>query len=68
MEKTKRYCPKLASKEMFKYRTHITNAMELRGKTPEGKRRIIEAANGELFYIFGNKLVSKPWLSYEEQL
>ena len=55
-------------KEMFSYNTQITNALENRGKTPESKRRIIEAANGQLFYIFGNKLVSKPWLTYEEQL
>lgn len=53
-------------KEMFKYKNNITHALELLVAV-ESKRRIIEVANGSLWYIFGYKLESKPWLTYEEK-
>jgi len=56
----------LKNREMFKNRNHITHLMEIRGKTLYAKRKIIITANTPLFYIFGYKLVDKPWLSYEE--
>ena len=62
-----RYRPKSAFKEMFKYRNHITHMMKIRGKTVEKKREMIETSSGPLWYIFGYKLVDKPWLTYEER-
>ena len=55
-----------SNREMFKNRNHITQLMLIRGKTLEAKRKIIMTANTPLFYIFGYKLESKPWLTYEE--
>jgi hypothetical protein len=54
------------NREMFKNRSHITQLMLIRGKTLEAKRKIVMTANTPLFYIFGYKLESKPWLTYEE--
>ena len=56
----------LKNREMFKNRSHITQLMEIRGKTLYAKRKIIIIANTPLFYIFGYTLESKPWLTYEE--
>jgi hypothetical protein len=55
-----------SNREMFKNRNNITQLMAVRGKTLEAKRKIIMTANTPLFYIFGYKLESKPWLTYEE--
>ena len=62
----RRYRPKSEFKEMFKYRNHITNTLE-KLIAIESKRRIIEVSSGALWYIFGYKLESKPWLTYEEK-
>lgn len=56
----------LKNREMFKNRNHITQLMDIRGKTLYAKRKIIMTANTPLFYIFGYTLESKPWLTYEE--
>ena len=61
----KRYRPKSEFKEMFKYRNHITSTLE-KLVAIESKRRIIEVSSGPLWYIFGYKLESKPWLTYKE--
>ena len=62
----RRYRPKSEFKEMFKYRNHITSTLE-KLVAIESKRRIIEVSSGPLWYIFGYKLESKPWLTYEEK-
>jgi hypothetical protein len=62
----KNYRPKSAIKEMFRYRNHITHTLE-KLTAIESKRRIIEVSSGPLWYIFGYKLVSKPWLTYLER-
>lgn len=47
--------------EMFKNRNHIT--FDIQHLTADQKREeIVKFA--PLFYIFGYKLVAKPWLSY----
>ena len=61
----RRYRPKFEFREMFKYRNHITSTLE-KLVAIESKRRIIEVSSGPLWYIFGYKLESKPWLTYEE--
>jgi len=33
----------------------------------DAKRKAIEEFSGPLFYVFGYKLRSKPWLTYWEQ-
>ena len=58
-----RYRPKSPFKEMFKYKNHITHTLE-KLVAIESKRRIVEVSSGPLWYIFGYKLVSKPWLTY----
>ena len=62
----KRIRTKSAFKEMFKYKNHITHTLE-KLIAIESKRRIVEVSSGSLWYIFGYKLVSKPWLTYEER-
>lgn len=42
--------------DMFTHRNHITWLMDRRAKRVESKRKIVELANGRLFYIFGYKL------------
>ena len=61
----KRIRTKSAFKEMFKYKNHITHTLE-KLVAIESKRRVIEVSSGSLWYIFGYKLVSKPWLNYGE--
>jgi hypothetical protein len=61
----RKYRPKSEFKEMFKYRNQITSTLE-KLVAIESKRRIIEVSSGPLWYIFGYKLESKPWLTYEE--
>jgi len=60
-----KYRPKSAFKEMFKYKNHITHTLE-KLVAIESKRRIVEVSSGPLWYIFGYKLESKPWLTYGE--
>jgi hypothetical protein len=54
----------MKNREIFKNRSHITNSLKIRGTTLKAKRKIIMIANTPLFYIFGYKLESKPWLPY----
>lgn len=42
--------------DLFTHKNHITWLMARRARNPETKRKIIELANGKLFYIFGHKL------------
>jgi hypothetical protein len=42
--------------DLFTHKNHITWLMARRARSPEAKRRIIEMANGKLFYIFGYTL------------
>ena len=62
----KRYREKSAFREMFRYKNHITHTLE-KLTSIDSKRRIIEQSSGSLWYIFGYKLESKPWLTYEER-
>ena len=57
----------LKNREMFKNRNHITHLLN-DCPNVEAKRKIIVRANTPLFYIFGYKLIDKPWLSYKERL
>ena len=63
---TKRYRPKSATKEMFKYRNHITHTLE-KFSSIDSKREAIVKSSGPLWYIFGYELKSRPWLNYMEQ-
>ena len=45
--------------EMFTHKNSITYSMERRAAKVESKRRIVELANGPLFYIFGYNLTNK---------
>jgi hypothetical protein len=49
--------------DMFKNRNHIT--FDIQHLTPDQKRQEIQKF-APLHYIFGYKLVSKPWLTYKE--
>jgi hypothetical protein len=49
--------------DMFKNRNHIT--FDIQHLTADEKRKEIEKFS-PLFYIFGYKLESKPWLTYGE--
>ena len=62
----KRIRTKSAFREMFKYKNHITHTLE-KLVAIESKRRVIEVSSGPLWYIFGYKLESKPWLTYLEK-
>jgi hypothetical protein len=42
--------------DLFTHKNHITWLMARRARSPEAKRKIIEMANGKLFYIFGYTL------------
>ena len=50
--------------EMFKNKNHII--FDIQHLTAQEKRKEIEKFS-PLHYIFGNKLVAKPWLNYEER-
>ena len=56
------------NREMFKNRNNIDHLMTVRGTTLKAKRKIVMVANTPLFYIFGYKLKSKPWVKYGEEL
>lgn len=56
------------NREMFKNRNNIDHLMEVRGTTLKAKRKIVMVANTPLFYIFGYKLESKPWIKYGEEV
>ena len=56
------------NREMFKNRNNIDHLMTVRGTTLKAKRKIVMVANTPLFYIFGYKLESKPWVEYGEEL
>lgn len=56
------------NREMFKNRNNIDHLMTIRGTTLKAKRKIVMVANTPLFYIFGYKLESKPWVKYGEEL
>lgn len=56
------------NREMFKNRNNIDHLMTVRGTTLKAKRKIVMVANTPLFYIFGYKLESKPWVKYGEEL
>lgn len=56
------------NREMFKNRNNIDHLMTVRGTTLKAKRKIVMVANTPLFYIFGYKLESKPWIKYGEEL
>ena len=45
--------------EMFTHKNSITYSMERRAAKVESKRRIVELANGPLFYVFGYNLTNK---------
>jgi len=45
--------------EMFTHKNSITYSLERRANKVESKRRIVELANGPLFYVFGYNLTSK---------
>jgi hypothetical protein len=51
--------------DMFKMASQIDSVIKISGTTLQTKRRIVANFN-PLFYVFGYKLESKPWLSYEE--
>ena len=55
----------LKNRELFKNRNHITHLLA-DCPTVEAKRKVIARGNTPLFYIFGYKLQSKPWLTYKE--
>lgn len=57
---------KSATKEMFNYRNHITYALD-KFSSIDDKRELISKYSGPLWYVFGYKLESKPWLTYEER-
>jgi hypothetical protein len=63
---TKRIRTKSAFREMFKYKNHITHTLS-RLTSIDSKRKAIEVSSGHLWYIFGYKLISKPWLTYQER-
>lgn len=50
--------------DMFKNNNHII--FDIQHLTADQKRQEIQKF-APLFYIFGYKLVDKPWLSYEER-
>jgi len=52
--------------DMFKLLSQIDTVMKVSGTTLDAKRRIVAGFN-PLFYVFGYKLESKPWLTYEEK-
>ena len=52
--------------EMFVERNHITFVLD-KFADIEAKREIVAKSSGPLWYVFGTKLVYKPWLSYEER-
>ena len=56
------------NREMFKNRNNIDHLMTVRGTTLKAKRKIVMVANTPLFYIFGYKLESKPWVKYGEEV
>ena len=56
------------NREMFKNRNNIDHLMTVRGTTLKAKRKIVMVANTPLFYIFGYKLESKPWVKYGEEI
>ena len=51
--------------DMFKLLSQIDTVIKVSGDTLEAKRRIVKGFN-PLFYAFGYKLESKPWLTYGE--
>ena len=50
---------------MFKLQGQIDSVIKISGTSLEAKRRIVANFN-PLFYVFGYKLESKPWLTYGE--
>ena len=48
---------------MFKMAGQIDSVIKISGTTLNSKRRIVASFN-PLFYVFGYKLESKPWLNY----
>jgi hypothetical protein len=50
---------------MFKMAGQIDSVIKISGTTIVSKRRIVTNFN-PLFYVFGYKLESKPWLTYGE--
>ena len=53
-----------SSTEMFENKNHII--FDIQHLTSQEKRKEIKKYS-PLHYIFGIKLVAKPWLSYEER-
>ena len=53
-------------REMFACKEQITSTLE-KFSSVEDKRAEIIKTSGELWYIFGYELVSKPWLTYQER-
>ena len=53
-------------KEEFRHPNHITFTLE-KFSSFQDKRSEIIKSSGLLFYIFGFKLESKPWLTYQER-
>ena len=53
-------------KEMFVERNHITFVLN-KFADVKTKREIISKSSGPLWYVFGYKLESKPWLTYRER-
>jgi hypothetical protein len=51
--------------DMFKMAGQIDSVIKISGTTIASKRRIVTNFN-PLFYVFGYKLESKPWLTYGE--
>ena len=49
--------------DMFKLQSQIDSVIKISGTTLDAKRRIVANFN-PLFYVFGYKLESKPWLNY----
>lgn len=52
--------------DMFRLQGQIDSVIKISGTSLEAKRRIVVNFN-PLFYVFGYKLESKPWLTYGEK-
>jgi len=61
---TRKYKPR--TKEMFKTSEQISNTLE-KFSSIDDKRKLITESSGQLWYIFGYKLVQTPWLTYQER-
>jgi hypothetical protein len=61
---TRKYSKKTG--EMFSHLEQISNTLS-KFSSLKDKRNEIARTSGPLWYIFGYKLESKPWLTYQEK-